>query len=249
MLKKTGNTLRDLVQQLLANKQATKARTLVEQHLSELPAGSQRERAALLDILLGIETYSNRHNAALAALALRRPLGFRNTSEEFDAALLAALLLMKTQQWFSARTELTELLTNQKSGNWSGILEALAAYVDADEQCGKVMAGVLASRCRASIAKFDIPVQVPLRDRNAARSIKRAHRLFHAASKRYERLILKAFRLTTKGSRSALARQLKRRAEVEGVGYFRELAKGLLKQITRPSLASQRGTKRAEGKR
>lgn len=227
----TYSALRELVQRLLANKELGEARRLIEERLSKVPNGARRRRAALLDILLQAETCSNRPAAALAVLTRRRPLGFQSSWEEFDAALLAARLLMKTQQCFAARAELTELLNKPKLRSWPGILEALAAYVEADEQCRNIMTAALAGHFQVAIAKFGIPVQVTGRDRNVRRSIGRAHSLFLAASRRHQRLLLKALAATTRETRDAAAKELEEQVQSETIGYFRDLAKKLLQQL------------------
>src|ERR1700686_939348 len=100
-----GRRLRKRVFGLLGNGRAGEARKLIEVLLRQRSQGSRGERGTLLDVLCEIEAYSDRNVEALTALNRRRSLGFRTTSEGFNAAFLAARLLMKTGRYFAARTE------------------------------------------------------------------------------------------------------------------------------------------------
>src|SRR6266700_222519 len=108
----TERSLRKTVHRLIGEDKPDEARRLVQRELSSLPSGSRHREGALLNVLFGIEMYSERPSSALNVLARRHSLGFRiDCALAFDATLLSARLLMDDQQWFAARAKLTELLS------------------------------------------------------------------------------------------------------------------------------------------
>jgi hypothetical protein len=223
--------LQETVNDLLANGKANEARKIVERKLSELPDGSRQQQAALLDVSYGIELYSNHPRVALRILARRRALGFRDWTRAFDAALLSAGLLMNTRQWFAAKAELTELIRDPKCVTWSGILDALAFYVEADERCREEMEVTLTRGCEVAIKKFGIPLEMTRRAGSVEGTIRRAQRLFRAAAKKSQRMTMEILEGKTIKDRDAVMQRLQKYAATEKIAFFRDLAKRDLQQL------------------
>jgi hypothetical protein len=223
--------LQKIVHELVKNKKMDEARKLVENRLSQATHRSPREQIALLDLLLSIETIADHPRAALAVLARRRTFRFPNRNSEFETTLMVAHFLMRTDQWCAARRELTELLNDAKSKTWSGILDALVAYVDADEGCREDMNLVLLRGCKAAIKMYGIPVAVPLRRSDAPKTIRHARALYRSAAKKYQRLFLRLATGTAKKKRDAGLRALKEYQEKEKVKCFVDLSRDLEIQL------------------
>jgi hypothetical protein len=223
--------LQETVNDLLAKGKANEARRIVEVKLSQLPKGSRQRQAALLDVLYVVELHSNRPRVALRILTRRRSLGFRDCMRAFDAALFSADLLMNTRQWFAARAELTELIQDPRCITWSGILDALASYVEADNRCREEMAFALTKGCEAAIKRFGIPLEMTRRAGSVDGTIRRAQRLFRVSAKKRQRLTMEILEGKTIKDRDAVIQRLKKYAATEKIGLFRDLAKRDLQQL------------------
>jgi len=77
------------------------------------PKDRVADRVQLLEILLGIELYTNRAKAALAFLNSLQSRGPWKSLVALDRSSLTPRLLMPTKQWFAVREELIELLQEQ----------------------------------------------------------------------------------------------------------------------------------------
>ncbi len=206
------------------------ARRLVNEAIASLPDGEVAQKNDLLGVSFNIEMTLGRSKRALAILEKRRALGFRSVSESFDADLLYALLLARTGQHFSARVELTELLTNPKSLRWSGLLDALDAYVDTDQHCRRLMKTVLVRACSKSCEKLGIPAKP--KGWRIERANKQSKQPFRLGSARHQELVMRTMAANTTDARYALMEHIKQSVDGETVGYFRQLAKGLHAQIS-----------------
>jgi len=216
---------------LLESGRSDEARKLVRRLLRERSPGQPGDRGTLLYFLFEIETYSDRYVEALALLSRRRSLGFRTSGERFNATLLAARLLMKTSQWFAARTELTGLLTDHKCISWPGILQALDAYVAADGRCREEMNQVLREGCEAAKARFGINLEGTEENQDASETIRRMHSLFRDSSKAFQELECGLLLSVTERQRDEFVGQLRERARSERVGFIRDQMESLLRRF------------------
>lgn len=229
MAKKTKDPLNDQVYDLIGRGKVRAARHLVKDALASAE-GSKRE-TLLLELLINVELSDGQIAKALRALDTRRSLGFRSAFESFDAGLLRASLLIKSERFLAARSELTELVINPKSINWPSLLDALDEFVRADEQCRRIMGDYLVRGYEASTSRFGIPATPEVTARGVGPAIKKARELFRQASRAHQRLTIKALTAPCQQARDAIAEEVTESVALESVAYFRELGLELVRQL------------------
>ena len=226
------------VNDLLANKRAGPARNLVASRLEKTPAGNKRLQQNLLNVMLSIELYLQRPGPALELLAKIRSMGFASIPDSFDATLGIASLLASKRKWFSARAELTQLLSDARCTRWPGILDALKIYVDVEEACSKQMDYRVRRAYSGALKQFGFSSPVPTDDNDLQQSIKVAHSDFRVSSSRHTQCILAVLSANTEDARSRVAVQLRNNLKMETVGFFRDQGKDLLKHLERKTRKS-----------
>jgi predicted Zn-dependent protease len=228
-----GRRLRKKIHPLLQDGRDGEARKLVRSLLRKHPKSSTPARAQLLDILLEVELWCGHHAQALAALKLRRALGFRTKLQRRNAGEIHAQLLMNTGQWQAARSELTELLSECKDTGCLESIEALASYVKADERCRQEMVAVLGECYAATKQKLGIKWDGEDESADVSESIKKTHALVRASSKRFQELMLGVHSANTQSSLENISRKLSEHLESEPSGYFREQIQVLMERVKR----------------
>jgi len=219
------------IQKLIDAGKADEARRLVEDGLSQLPEDARREKTALFDILLYVEIYTENPRNALNVIERWSVVGFRTFSKRFSTSVLAAQLLIKTGQWFAARTELTELLKDPRSKKQDGLLDALSVYVDSDERCRRAMDTVLRQHLATAAEELGIPLRSSDKRADVSLAIRRAKGVLRASSRKYQELMLRTLNEATGNSGATLARDIRDRARKEEVGFFREQLRRMLHTI------------------
>ena len=245
MPKLKSKSIQEQVTELLKSGRLQRARLLVRDALSALPTRS-RKYPQLLELLLNIELSAGRTREAMAVLKRRRSLGYRTTGEAFDSSLLSASILMKSEQWFDARAELTDPLRDPKGHEWAGILEALCVYVEADKRCQLEMKQSLEIAFRAAVERFGLPAPAVIGERGIGRAIKHGHRLFRLASIQYQSLVLRVIKAGTTQDRDVLRNYILTGLDAETVGYFRSRKAALLERL-KPGTEGTHGPQRPLG--
>jgi hypothetical protein len=147
-----------------------------------------------------------------------------------DWSSLTARLLMDTKQWSAAREESIDLHHDAQGKTWSGILDALFAYVRADERCRKAMDASLTKDYEAAIEQFGIRIP-SVQEESVSDSIRQAHDVFRTANKGYDGVFWEAAEATTDEARLAAIGRLEEYMETETTGFFREEASLLLHRL------------------
>jgi hypothetical protein len=216
---------------------AKDTRKMLLELLSVTTAEAKTELRSLLDLLLLVETYEGRWQAALLVLERRRALGYRKAESRMDSALQAATFLYRTGQYMEARDELIAVLREQRSLNWAGLLPALHLYVQLDDECQTQMASILVANCQSVIKRFGIPVAFDGSPERVGDGIKSAHSKFHADSLAYSALLYRVFGENTADGRERLLLDIQDYARGVRVEFFRRQATDLLNELT-PKSAS-----------
>ena len=222
--------LRKTVHDLLGSGRVKHARTMVNRELSRPSSRSKRVQTLLLDILLDIETYAGQPDAALTILNRKRSLGYATFSEWASASLLTALLLLQTKQWFAARAELTELLRDQRSMRLPGlVLDASAAYVDADQHCRDEMKILLERGYGTEIKRLGIPEMKGSQE--IEEKIRGARVTLSSSRKAYQQLVVRALTGEAKMPGNTLMQDLEEFCQQTPVGTLQTEAEKLLQKL------------------
>lgn len=218
---------------------AKDARKALSDRLKASSSVSKREQRRLLANLLYVEIFDGRTEAALHVLYRRRLLGYRNPESKMDDVLQISSLLYNTGHFIEARAELIELLRGRRTREWSGLLQALSLYVDADEKCRELMGALLIEGSRAAMTRFGIPLSVNVDTVQMPKTIRAAHKMFCAESKEYSKLLAQVFTARTQHGRGRIVENLRKFSENAKTDFFRSQAEQLLIKL--------RDTRSAEG--
>jgi hypothetical protein len=216
------------VSELLSKKQFAAARMLLRGELAASASLPKRRQKILLGNLISVESVAGRPLAALKALERRRSLGYRRQSERLDDYFHAATFLARSGQWEAARAELIRLFTSRGFLQSSGLLPPLELYFNVEEECRRCLGPILAKAYKTDIRKNGIPVSIASGKLTLEENVRAALASYHAAARKYEALLIRAFTDREKNGRAALLRDIQEYISAEKVDFFKGEARKLL---------------------
>lgn len=219
------------VLELSGKKHFKEARKLIEEELNLSASVPKRRRKSLLDILVMIESDSERPQAAFKFLAQRHALGYSNWTERLNESLRTAQIYARFGKFFEARAELTELLRDKNCLRFASLLRALELYVEVDEACREEMEQVLAEASAVAIRSSGIPVTGDEGKLTTKEKIKSVSAVYRTAAKGYEALLLRTFDAASPESRKVLVGDIQTYLVEEKVKFFNGLARELLDKL------------------